>query len=139
VQRLKTRAQFQAVLAVRPIAQTAHFSLHRCSVAASAQDSLTGTRESLFVKDQASIGAMVPKRWAKRAVTRNLFKRQIHQVSVRHEELFPLAAHVVRLRSTFDSNVFVSAASSALRTLVALELLTLIRLAASVEQPDSHP
>lgn len=124
---------------MRPIAQTAHFALHRCSVASAAQDGLIGSRKILFVKDQASIGAMVPKRWAKRAVTRNLFRRQIHHVSVRHVELFPIAAHVIRLRSAFDSKAFVSAASSALRTLVALELLTLIRLAASVDLLDLQP
>ena len=93
-------------------------------------DARTTEPRPLFATGQASIGAIVPKRWAKRAVTRNLLKRQIHQVSMLHEDLFPCAAHVVRLRTAFDAHVFSSAASPALRKLVADELLQLIRLAA---------
>jgi ribonuclease P protein component len=137
VQRLRTRAQFQAVLAVRPVAHTAHFALHRCFLEGT-PDRGWGIDKSLFLVGEASIGALVPKRWAKRAVTRNLLKRQIHQVSVLHENLFPRAAHVVRLRSAFDPRVFASAASSALRALAATELQQLIRLAASISDTDLH-
>lgn len=65
---------------------------------------------------------MVPKRWAKRAVTRNAIKRQIYAVSADFEQALPQAAHVVRLRSAFDRTKFTSARSEALRLAVRSEL-----------------
>ena len=69
-----------------------------------------------------SIGALVPKRWAKRAVTRNAIKRQIYSVSTDVESVLPVAVYVVRLRSVFDRKQFVSATSAALQTAVRREL-----------------
>lgn len=68
------------------------------------------------------IGAMVPKRWARRAVTRNTIKRQIFNVSALFEISLPHGAHVVRLRSGFDRQAFPSASSDALRAAVRSEL-----------------
>ena len=68
------------------------------------------------------LGAMVPKRWAKRAVTRNAIKRQIYSISTEFESVFSMAAYVVRLRSGFDRKHFVSATSDALKEAVRLEL-----------------
>ncbi len=68
------------------------------------------------------MGPLVPKRWAKRAVTRNTIKRQIYNVSASFEHRLPKAAHVVRLRSTFDRKVFISATSDALKLAVRTEL-----------------
>ena len=65
---------------------------------------------------------MVPKRWAKRAVTRNTIKRQIHAISQDFEPALQHAAHVVRLRSGFDKTRFVSATSDALKSAVRDEL-----------------
>ena len=73
----------------------------------------------------AWLGAMVPKRWAKRAVTRNLIKRQIYNVASQYESRFPAAAHVVRLRSGFDRQQFASAASDQLKKAVRMELESL--------------
>ncbi len=75
MQRLKTRAQFQAVLAGATVARTAHFALHRCAL------DLASSAQPLFASDDVWLGAMVPKRWARRAVTRNAIKRQIYAVS----------------------------------------------------------
>ena len=72
---------------------------------------------------------MVPKRWAKKAVTRNAIRRQIYNVSVEFESAFPIAAHVVRLRSTFDAAIFASASSLALKRAVRAELLQLFAAA----------
>lgn len=69
---------------------------------------------------------MVPKRWAKRAVSRNAIKRQIYNVSVEFENALPLAAHVIRLRGAFDRAKFVSAQSDLLRTAVRQELVELL-------------
>lgn len=74
---------------------------------------------------------MVPKRWAKRAVTRNAIKRQIYTVSQAFEARLPAAAHVVRLRSGFDRARFVSATSDALKQAVRGELQELFARAAS--------
>jgi len=65
---------------------------------------------------------MVPKRWARRAVTRNAIKRQIYNVSARFGDRLPVAAHVVRLRTTFDRQLFTSATSDHLKLAVRLEL-----------------
>jgi ribonuclease P protein component len=61
------------------------------------------------------IGCVVPKRHAKRAVTRSLFKRQIRGAFDRHAQTLPAGQWLVRLRAPFSVKVFVSAASEALR------------------------
>ena len=68
---------------------------------------------------------MVPKRWARRAVTRNAIKRQIYSVSSQVQFDVPGAAHVVRLRSGFDRRRFVSASSDALKIEIREELVRL--------------
>ena len=68
---------------------------------------------------------MVPKRWARRAVTRNAIKRQIYTVGVDSGFALPIAAHVVRLRAAFDCKQFVSATSGALKLAVRTELMQL--------------
>jgi len=72
---------------------------------------------------------MVPKRWAKRAVTRNTIKRQIYALGAEFEPRLMVAAHVVRLRSGFDRKQFVSATSDVLRQAVRAELNQLFRRA----------
>ncbi len=124
MQRLKTRSQFQAVLAGSVVARTTHFVLHRSRldiVDSTVPGSGAKARE-LFSVHAAWLGAMVPKRWAKRAVTRNTIKRQIYSVSTEMQSLFPAAAHVVRLRAPFDRAVFVSATSDVLKAAVRQEL-----------------
>lgn len=126
MQRLKTRAQFQAVLAGATVARTAHFALHRCAL-----DAPSGVAP-LFAVQDVWLGAMVPKRWARRAVTRNAIRRQIYNVSIAASETsLPRAAHVVRLRSAFDRKEFVSASSDKLKAAVRAELQQLLGLAAA--------
>ena len=123
--RLQTRAQFQAVLAGSTVARTAHFALHRCALDGPSSSSAVAAPR-LFTVDDVWIGAMVPKRWAKRAVTRNAIKRQIYNVSASPEVVLPRAAHVVRLRSGFDRKEFVSASSERLKAAVRAELQQLL-------------
>ena len=78
--------------------------------------------QALFALDGVWIGAMVPKRWARRAVTRNTIKLQIYAVSSRFADRLPQAAHVVRLRATFDRKQFISATSEQLKLAVRQEL-----------------
>lgn len=130
LQRLKTRSQFQAVLAGERIASTTHFVLHRNVLPDMRRPTAGITQDPRVVRagalsDTVWLGAMVPKRWAKRAVTRNAIKRQIYSVSSQIVFDLPGAAHVVRLRAGFDRKQFVSASSDQLKGLVRQELLRL--------------
>jgi ribonuclease P protein component len=145
MQRLKTRPQFQAAMAGGTVSRTAHFALHRLvldagnaaaavsRIAPTGPDSLPSSAQgsqALFGMSDLWLGAMVPKRWARRAVTRNTIKRQIYAVATLFEARLPQAAHVVRLRSTFDRKQFVSATSDPLKQAVRAELLQLFGHAA---------
>lgn len=142
MRRLKTWAQYQTVLASPVVARTTHFALHRRRLepanASRFAEAGGGADAPLFLIEDVWIGALVPKRWARRAVTRNLLKRQIYQVSKLLEQLFPVAAHVVRLRAEFDRARFASAASRSLRQTAANELRQLIRQAATA-LPSGEP
>lgn len=130
MQRLKTHSQFQAVLAGQRIASTAHFMLHARSLVdigwrpamriAQSADTESTPPETLHA---SVMGALVPKRWAKRAVTRNMIKRQIY--SVGSIAALPRSAYVVRLRAGFDRKQFVSATSDMLKRQVRQELQVL--------------
>ena len=88
--------------------------------------------QALFaVQDEPWIGAVVPKRHAKRAVTRNGIKRQIYAVSASFADRLPAAAHVVRLRTDFARKDFPSAWSDPLKAAVRGELLQLFEKAAA--------
>ena len=127
------------------VARTEHFALHRAAfqpatgpepvptatrppaTGGSEPDLATGPRSrrsaALFaVRGEPWLGAIVPKRWARRAVTRNAIKRQIYTVSLDYEADLPAAAHVVRLRTGFDKAQFHSATSPALKQAVRAEL-----------------
>jgi ribonuclease P protein component len=82
------------------------------------------------VEDEPWIGAVVPKRWARRAVTRNGIKRQIYAVSAAFAPRLPAAAHVVRLRMDFARAQVPSAWSEALKQSVRGELLHVFERAA---------
>jgi ribonuclease P protein component len=146
MQRLKTRPQFQAAMAGGTVSRTAHFALHRLvlaptggaadasatrpaahAAAPTGPGSLPHTQgpQALFAVQGVWLGAMVPKRWARRAVTRNTIKRQIYTVGATFEARLPQAAHVVRLRTAFDRKQFVSATSDQLKQAVRAELLQL--------------
>jgi ribonuclease P protein component len=75
------------------------------------------------------LGALVPKRWARRAVTRNAIRRQIYRIASDFEPQLAPAAHVVRLRAAFDRKVYVSASSDALKGAVRDELRALFERA----------
>ena len=77
---------------------------------------------------------MVPKRWAKRAVTRNAIKRQIYTVSadfLSHYVNQPKAAFLVRLSREFSRREFTSATSVYLKEAVRAEVVALMRAGAA--------
>jgi ribonuclease P protein component len=140
LQRLKTRAQFQAVLAGATVARSEHFALHRSELTTRSKQvaGLTTSEIALNTKPAEVrlkplfpaldmwMGAMVPKRWAKRAVTRNAIKRQIYTVSEDFSPRQKQAAFLVRLRRDFSRKVYVSATSDLLMQAVRSELAALM-------------
>ena len=141
MQRLKTRAQFQAAMSGGVTARTAHFALHRLVLesAQAAADIPTGPGslppvqgpQALFAVPgqaypQVWIGPLVPKRWAKRSVTRHAIKRQVYAVAEASADALDAlpakAAYVVRLRAGFDRKHFISACSDTLKAAVRAEL-----------------
>ena len=134
--RLKTRPQFQAVLAGNIVAKTAHFALHRHvihaqALQAGAEKNIAQKTQtpSLFAPETVWVGALVPKRWAKRAVTRNTIKRQIYTVSADFLQNYSEAAFVVRLRTEFSRKEFPSATSGHLKEAVRSEIVALMQAA----------
>ena len=121
MEHLEQWAQFQAVMSCGVVCKTPHFVLHRWNPA-------TAPEAAPFVEGRLLFGALTPKRWAKRAVTRNLIKRQIYEVSALYAHELTPTAHVVRLRAEFDKQHFVSASSLALKKAVRGELTQLFDL-----------
>jgi ribonuclease P protein component len=136
VQRLQNRPQFQAVLAGAIVAKTTHFALHRNALDAKPVQAEprelvdTSRARPLFPIQDVWLGAMVPKRWAKRAVTRNAIKRQIYTVSADFSHQYPEAAYVVRLRRDFSRKEFISATSEQLKQAVRAEVTALMQAGA---------
>ena len=104
------------------VSRTPHFALHRVGLQTSLPDASQDFNKPLFAVQDTWLGVIVPKRWAKRAVTRNTIKRQIYAVSTDAGCALPVAAHVVRLRAGFDRAKFISATSDKLKSAVRAEL-----------------
>lgn len=137
MQRLVNKADFERLLSVRPWRRSAHFALHHvcgvplaritCGARAGSQplstDDAPTTAESVD-NSPASVwfGTLVPKRHARRAVTRNLLKRQAKAAFERHAALLPPGLFLLRLRTPFAREVFRSAASPALAMAARTEL-----------------
>lgn len=140
MQRLTTRAQFQAVMAGGVCSRTPHFVLHRLLLAPqlppteSAPLPAKQAAQALFFVPGAQppwLGPLVPKRWARRSVTRHLLRRQIYAVAADFaDQLPPQAAYVVRLRAAFERKQFISASSEPLRQAIRAELQHLFAYAA---------
>ena len=103
-----------------PVAKTAHFALHM------AKSHGAGGAPDLFPGGGAWLGVLVPKRWARRAVTRNTLRRQIYAVAREISAGLPQLPMVVRLRSGFSRDDFPSATSDALKREARAELLLLL-------------
>ena len=81
----------------------------------------------------AWLGVVVPKRYAKRAVTRSLLKRRMYfdvEMEQRSDSL-QLGLWVLRLRAEFDRSFFTSATSDALSHAIDAELRLLFALSGS--------
>jgi ribonuclease P protein component len=154
--RLVKSADFERVLRIRRRAATAHFAVHhlaarpgaaRRALPGAAPDELSTIAVpagALPVEDSSAngpaperawVGAVVPKRHARRAVTRSLLKRQIYAAAERHRDRLGPGLWIVRLRSPFERTRFVSAASQALRDDARAELEALLEAAVAAPAP----
>ena len=137
--RLTQSVDFERALKTRSRVTTLHFALHhlhgqpargrpvRLAAGGAADLSTTPlTIAAPLVEDSSPSGALVmprgcwlgwvvPKRHAKRSVTRSLLKRQIRASAEGHAGQFSHGIWVVRLRAPFDRTRFVSAASDLLK------------------------
>ena len=135
--RLVHKADFERLLAVRSRLRSAHFAVHHLPVAPSAPPkppakpgmpelSTAPAPTHPHVVDESPgghwFGCVVPKRHARRAVTRSLLKRQIRGALHRHADVLPAGLWLVRLRAGFAVTEFVSARSVALANAAAAEL-----------------
>lgn len=122
---MQSRGQFQAVLTGKVISRTQHFALHCTRGPASSDLGLNPVQNALFSEEGPWFGALTPKRAAKRAVTRNLIRRQIYNVCNELNSHQQTAAYLIRLSAGFDKAQFTSASSRLLKAAVRLELLQL--------------
>lgn len=150
---LQQSADFQRVLAAPLRSRSAHFALHHLAepplppkkpsakgvIPALTTDLSTGVvpTAGLPVDDLAAkawsgvwLGCVVPKRHAKRAVTRNLIKRQARALFGQHASALPAGQWLVRLRQPFATKLFPSARSDALAAAARAEITALLASAA---------
>jgi ribonuclease P protein component len=146
--RIVRSADFERVLSAPTRARSTHFAVHHLQGAPShgSRQVIPGLSTELstgrstvaapLVDDtRVWLGAVVPRRHARRAVTRTLLKRQIRAAVTRRPEL-PAGLWVVRLRAPFALEQFPSAASRALGEAARRELDTL--LADAMARPARH-
>jgi ribonuclease P protein component len=138
--RIERSADFERVLAAPSRARSPHFAVHhlqaapltrsRPAIPPLSTELSTGltTASAGMVDDprgQVWLGAVLPKRHARRAVTRSLLKRQIRAALSRAPHV-PGGLWVVRLRAPFPREHFPSAASPALAGAARSELDTVL-------------
>jgi len=146
--RLVDSSQFERVLRAPRRAGTAHFAAHHLAIAPERLPGTAGEPGTCELSTEAGIpcvapvedfplagpralGAVVPKRHARRAVTRSLLKRQIYAAADRHAAILASGLWIVRLRAPFERSAFPSAASSRLRQVARAELDALFGAAAA--------
>ena len=143
--RLVHKADFERLLATRSRARSVHFALHHVSSKPTGPTAwVPGAKVSELSTAAAPIhpqpvddlpeghwiGYVVPKRHARRSVTRSLLKRQIRACFERHGATLPGGLWLVRLRAGFAATPFGSARSVALAQVARAELDGLLSQAA---------
>lgn len=139
--RIVRSVDFERVLGTPAHARSAHFAVHylragptlarkpACSAVSSKLSTAQAPEEGKAVDESVAdcwLGVVVPKRHARRSVTRNLLKRQIRAAAGAQQAALQGGLWVIRLRSPFDRERFSSAASKALRDEAGRELSRLM-------------
>ena len=141
LERLVHKADFERLLATRSRLRSAHFALHHVAGGPAAPkkpplrrlgtELSTGPVGKLVQPVENSVtepelghwlGCVVPKRHARRAVTRSLIKRQMRSVFEKHVQALPAGLWLLRLSQGFPVSAFVSARSAVLRAALRAEL-----------------
>jgi ribonuclease P protein component len=129
--RLVRREAFERVLRMPPCARSARFAVHyhageppNAELSTGAMPGLTPTVDDPAAGCQA--GWVVPKRHARRAVTRSLVKRSIRSALDRAAPRLHAGEWVIRLRAPIEPGRFPSATSQALRVELRGELDALL-------------
>lgn len=134
VGRILRSVDFQSVLATAPRSRSTHFSVHHVAAQPSVAKkpvkktvahelSTSGEQSCPQSVDDLShlplvgcwLGLVVPKRHARRSVTRNLLKRQMREVMTSRADSLAPGLWVLRLKAPFDRKLFTSPASDPLR------------------------
>lgn len=154
VGRILRSADFQRVLSVLPRSRSTHFAAHhvpaRPSAPAKPQRKPVSTELSTgdalscppAVDDLPAVtpdsppqgqwlGMVVPKKHARRAVTRNLIKREMRATMASAGSALPAGLWVLRLKAPFDRQLFTSPGSVPLLQAARDELLLLLQRAAA--------
>ncbi|MFM2112387.1 MAG: hypothetical protein RLZZ271_1047, partial [Pseudomonadota bacterium] len=118
--RLNSKEEFAQALKTPVVARTVHFVLHAPRSQARAAEPMAPT-----APDRHRIGCVLPKRWARRAVTRNLLRRLIMSLARQCLLQASTGDYVIRLRAGFDKQAFPSASSEALKGAMRDELQNL--------------
>jgi ribonuclease P protein component len=149
INRIVQSADFERVLSAPSMSRSAHFVLHHLAqpplparkparkpapetaVQSFPTELSTGPAPAVTqaVDDLPGghwLGCVVPKRHAKRAVTRSLLKRQIRSTFAAHAQTLPAGQWLVRLRAPFAPPQFISARSEALALAARNELEVLL-------------
>lgn len=125
----------QALLAAPTLAKTAHFVLQADAKPLDPELPTDVAPDRIESVDNQSgrlgLALVVPKRHARRAVTRNLIKRQMREAMRCHRPEWSNRQVLLRQRAAFDPKHFPSAASPALRAAVRDELERLFAQAAA--------
>lgn len=137
IQAITQAADFTQVLNAPFHVRSPHFAVHHLARAPTTGRTELSTASALMPSppvDESALtgcwlGLVVPKRHAKRAVTRTLLKRRI-RAAVRGVEGLAPGMWVVRLRQPFSRTEFVSAASERLGAVIFDELASLMTAAA---------
>jgi len=132
-------ADFAAALAAPVLGKSAHFVLHHLAANPVSLSSRTAGHlgpelstdaapngphnvDNTELPGQWWLGLVIPKRHARRSVTRSLLKRQMRAQADRQRGRLPPGQWVIRLRAPFDSRRYPSAASEQLREAAYVEL-----------------
>jgi ribonuclease P protein component len=170
-------ADFQRALGSRPVSRTAHFVLHALPFAGKgtavvaepvthlparlstdeagaplgAVDDMVDMTLGYCVVAAWRLGLVLPKKQARRSVTRSLIRHQAREALLRHASAVRAQGRfgadvdgwVLRLKAPFDRKQFPSAASTALQVAVRLELdelwSRLAQTASTAPTSSAHP
>jgi ribonuclease P protein component len=137
LRRLVHKADFERLLSRPAMQRSAHFACHfALAVDLPAADTVSErppdelSTSTAAVRPQAVdnfpgdhwLGVVVPKRHARRSVTRSLVKRQLRAAFARHAAVLPAGHWLLRLKAPYAAPQFVSAASPQLAQAVREEL-----------------